>query len=214
MKNSIASKSICKNTILLVVILFASTISYAQMSGKESFFRMGAKAGVNINKIDGKSYNTAFNYNFQAGVFAQFNITKKIGIQPEVNFVQMQSEFTDDANNIYDDLFGGGTQHKAKLNYLEVPVLLNINIGPTQKVKLQVGPSYGGLLKQTVDSLKTATGNLYKNGEWSAIGGLWIQLPLINLSARYKLGLSDVNGINDAQTWKNQAIQISVGVTF
>jgi succinate-acetate transporter protein len=92
--------------------------------------------------------------------------------------------------------------------------LLNINVGPTQKVKLQVGPAYGGLLKQTVDSLKTGVGNLYRNGEWSAIGGLWIQLPLINLSARYKLGLSNVNGINNAQTWKNQAIQISVGITL
>jgi Outer membrane protein beta-barrel domain len=211
MKNSRTSNPFFKSAFLLLLIISVSTATYAQ---KESFFRMGAKAGVNINKIDGKSYNTAFNYNFQAGVFVQFNITKKIGIQPEVSFVQTQSEFTDDANNIYDDLFGGGTQHKAKLNYLEVPVLLNINVGPTQKVKLQVGPSYGGLLKQTVDSLKTGTSNLYKNGEWSAIGGLWIQLPLINLSARYKLGLSNVNGINDAQTWKNQAIQISVGITF
>jgi Outer membrane protein beta-barrel domain len=211
MKNATISNPFFKSTFLLLLIISASTVGYAQ---KESFFRMGAKAGVNINKIDGKSYNDAFNYNFQAGVFAQFNITKKIGIQPEVSFVQSQSEFTDDANNIYDDLFGGGTQHKAKLNYLEVPVLLNINIGPTQKVKLQVGPSYGGLLKQTVDSLKTGTSNLYRNGEWSAIGGLWIQLPLINLSARYKLGLSNVNGINDAQTWKNQAIQISVGITL
>jgi Outer membrane protein beta-barrel domain len=214
MKNLTASNPILKSIFLLLIIVSASKTTNAQMSGKESFFRMGAKAGVNINKIDGKSYNDVFNYNFQAGVFAQFNITKKIGIQPEVNFVQSQSEFTDDTNNIYDDLFGGGTQHKAKLDYLEVPVLLNINIGPTQKVKLQFGPSYGGLLKQTVDSLKTGTSNLYRNGEWSAIGGLWIQLPLINLSARYKLGLSNVNGINNAQTWKNQAIQISVGITL
>jgi hypothetical protein len=214
MKNSTTSSPFFKSTFLLILIVSASTVSYAQMSGKESFFRMGAKAGVNINKIDGKSYKDAFNYNFQAGVFAQFNITKKIGIQPEVNFVQTQAEFTDDPNTIYDDLFGGGTQHKAKLNYLEVPLLLNINVGPTQKVKLQLGPSYGGLLKETVDSLKTGVGNLYRNGEWSAIGGLWIQLPLINLSARYKLGLSNINGINNAQTWKNQAIQISVGITL
>jgi hypothetical protein len=211
MKNSIVSKSIFKNSFLLLVILFASTMSYAQ---KESFFRLGAKAGVNINKIDGKSYKDAFNYNFQAGVFAQFNITKKIGIQPEVNFVQTQSEFTNDANTITDDLFGGGTQHKAKLDYLEVPLLLNINVGPTQKIKLQLGPSYGGVLKQTVDSLKTGINNLYRNGEWSAIGGLWIQLPLVNLSARYKLGLSNINNYNNTQTWKNQAIQISVGITL
>ncbi len=211
MKNSITSNPLFKSTFLFLLIVSASTVTFAQ---KESFFRMGAKAGVNINKIDGLAYKDAFNYNFQAGVFAQFNITKKIGIQPEVNFVQTQSEFSNDPNTITDDLFGGGTQHKAKLDYLEVPLLMNINIGPTQKVKLQLGPAYGGLLKQTVDSLKTGTNNLYKNGEWSAIGGLWIQLPLVNFSARYKLGLSNINDYNNTQTWKNQAIQISVGITF
>ncbi len=212
MKTQTQFKNLFKSILLLLCTIGFCTQSQAQ---KESFFRLGAKAGVNINKINGKSYNDAFNYNFQGGVFVQLNLTKKIGLQPEVNFVQTQSEYTDDANVIYDDLFGGGTQHKAKLDYLEVPLLLNINIGPTQKVKLQLGPAYGALLKQTVDTLKTgSTGNVFKNGDWSAIGGLWIQLPFVNISARYKLGLSDVNGINNYQQWKNQAIQISAGFTF
>jgi Outer membrane protein beta-barrel domain len=203
-----------KISILLILFTSVSIFVNAQTGVHESFFRVGAKAGVNINKIDGRAYGDAFNYNFQAGVFVQLNLTNKIGIQPEVNFVQSQSEFSDDANNVYYDLFGGGTQHRAKLDYLEVPVFLNINLGPSKKVKLQVGPAYGGLLKQTVDSLKAGSKNLYRNGDWSAIGGLWIQLPLINLSARYKLGLSNVNAIDDRQQWKNQAIQISVGITL
>lgn len=200
--------------IALCMLLSSSLFAQSKVDAEhENFFRFGVKAGVNINKISGKAYTDGFNYNFQGGAFAQFNFSKTFGIQPEVSFVQSQSEFTDDTNTIYDDLFGGGTQHKAKLNYLEIPVLLNINVGPSKRVKLQLGPSYGALLKQTVDSLKT-NGDIYKNGEWSAIGGLWIQLPLVNLSARYKLGLSDINGIDNKQTWKNQAIQISAGFTF
>jgi hypothetical protein len=213
MKKQLNTTYSYKNWFLLLAIIFITNLSFAQ-TDKESFFRLGAKAGVNVNKISGKSYKDAFNYNFQAGLFAQINITKKIGIQPEVNFVQTQSEYTDDANTIYDDLVGGGKQHTAKLDYLEIPLLLNINIGPTNKVKLQLGPAYGGLLKQTTDSLRNGINNLYKNGEWSAIGGLWIQLPFINLSARYKLGLTDVSNLSTNQAWKNQAIQISVGVTF
>jgi hypothetical protein len=92
-------------------------------------------------------------------------------------------------------------------------VFLNVNIGPSKRVKLQLGPAYGGLLKQTVDSLRT-NGDIYKNGEWSAIGGLWLQLPFVNIGARYKLGLTNINAIDDRQTWKNQAIQVFVGVTF
>jgi hypothetical protein len=210
------TKSIHFYLLLVVVFLLDVPATFAQTkmdADHENFFRFGAKAGVNINKITGKAYTDGFNYNFQGGVFAQFNFSKIFGIQPEVSFVQSQSEFTNDTNAIYDDLFGGGTQHKAKLNYLEIPVLLNINVGPSKRVKLQLGPSYGALLKQTVDSLKT-NGNIYKNAEWSAIGGLWFQLPFVNLSARYKLGLSDINSIDKRQTWKNQAIQISAGFTF
>ena len=196
---------------ILILLLAISTSTYAQ---KESFFRMGAKAGVNVNKITGLAYKEGFNYNFQAGIFAQFNVTKRLGIQPELNFVQSQTEFTNDANTIYDDLFGGGSQYKAKLSILELPVLLNINIGPTQKVKLQIGPSYGGVLKQNVDSLKNNVKDIYKNGEVSGIAGIWIQLPVLVISARYKVGFTDMNNTANGKIWKNQAIQVSAGFTF
>lgn len=200
-----------------VILLIISLPTFAQrnkLSGEhENFFRIGAKGGVNINKISGKSYKEGFNFNFQAGVFLQFNFSNTFGLQPEVNFVQSSSEFTNDANDIYYDLFQGGSQKKSKLNFLEVPLLLNINVGESKRVKLQLGPAYGGLLKQTVDSLK-ANADIYKNGEWAAIGGLFIQLPFVNVGARYKMGLTELNAIDNQQKWKSQSIQVFVGVTF
>jgi Outer membrane protein beta-barrel domain len=102
----------------------------------ENFFRIGAKAGVNINKIDGEAYRSGFNYNYLLGVFMQFNFSKTFGLQPEFNFVQSSSEFTNDATTVYDDLFLDGSQKKARLDYLKVPLLLNINVGPSKRVKL------------------------------------------------------------------------------
>ena len=192
---------------------FAQKKSWNPDKEHENFFRIGAKAGININKLQGQPYKKGFRYNFQAGAFVQINFSERFGIQPEVNFVQASSEFTGTSTTVSDDLFGGGDQHKAKLNYLEVPVLLNVNLGPSKRVKLQVGPAYGLLLKQKVDSLKPNI-TLYKNGEWSAMGGLWIQLPLINLGARYKYGLSNINAIDNKQSWKNQAIQVFIGFTI
>jgi hypothetical protein len=203
--------------LLLALLLIISLPGFAQRNkldkDHENFFRIGAKGGVNINKISGRSYKEGFNFNFQAGIFLQFNFSERFGLQPEVNFVQSSSEFSNDPNDIYYDLFLGGSQKKSQLNFLEVPLLLNFNVGQSKRVKLQIGPAYGGLLKQTVDSLKTK-GNLYKNGEWSAIGGLFIQLPFVNVGARYKLGLTDLNAIDNQQTWKSQSIQVFVGVTF
>ncbi len=201
---------------LLCLISF-TTVSFAQRNplnmDRENFFRFGLKGGLNANKISGQSYKSGFNYNYQVGAFAQFNITKRLGIQPEVSFVQSSSEFSNDPNDVYDDLFTNGSQRKAKLNYLEVPVFLNINIGESKRVKLQIGPAFNGLLKQTVDSLQN-NGDIFKKAEWSAIGGLWLQLPFINIGARYKIGLTDINNVDDRQTWRNQAIQIFAGVTF
>jgi hypothetical protein len=206
-----------KNLFITIMLLSVIT-SQAQRNDpndadRENFFRIGAKAGANINKVTGQSYKQGFNYNFQLGAFMQFNFSKRFGIQPEVNFVQTSSEFSSDPNDIYDDIFRDGSQKKSKLSYLEVPLLLNINVGESKRVKLQIGPAFGGLLKETVDSLKTS-GNLYKKAEWSAIGGLWLQLPFFNAGARYKLGFTNINDIDNRQTWKNQAIQVFIGVTF
>ncbi len=207
-----------KKLIAISLLLF-SLSSYAQISiplERENFFRFGVKAGVNINKISGQSYSSGFNFNYQLGAFAQFNFSNRFGLQPEINFVQASSEFSNDQTDIYSDLFLGGSQKSAKLSYLEIPLLLNINVGISKHVKIQIGPSYGALLNKTINNLRSYnTDSLnYKKADWSAIGGLWIQLPLINFGARYKLGLSDVNNSLKSETWRNQAIQIFVGVTF
>jgi len=179
----------------------------------ENFFRVGGKAGVNINRVNGQSFNSGFIYNYQLGGFVQFNVSNRFGLQPEVNYVQGSGEFTNDATDIYDDLFRDGTQKKSTLTYLEIPVLLTINLGVSKHVKLQLGPSYSILLKQNTSNL-VVNNNLYANGEWAAIGGLWIQLPFFSIGARYRIGLSNINAIDNRQTWKSEAIQIFAGFTF
>src|SRR5450432_3165643 len=124
--------NILMQKLLLVFLIFISANAFSQgkkfdpNADHENFFRIGAKAGVNINKINGESYKSGFNYNYLLGVFMQFNFSKTFGLQPEVNFVQSSSEFTNDASDVYDDLFRDGSQKNAKLDYLKVPLLLNI----------------------------------------------------------------------------------------
>lgn len=205
-------------TFLITLLMFCSIYGFSQKrfdpnADRENFFRIGAKAGVNINKITGQSYKEGFNYNYLLGGFMQFNFSKTFGLQPEINFVQSSSEFTDNASDVYDDLFRDGSQRKARLNYLKVPLLLNINVGPSKRVKLQVGPQIGGLLNQSVDSLKDNR-DIFKKGDWAAVGGLWIQLPFINIGGRYEVGLSNLNDIDNSEKWKSQAFTIFAGITF
>ncbi len=204
---------------IFVFLTFISTTTFAQNkkfdvnADHENFFRVGAKAGLNINKITGQAYKSGFNYNYLLGAFMQFNFSKTLGLQPEINFVQSSSEFTNDPSSVYDDIFLGGNQRKAKLDYIKIPLLLNVNIGPSKRVKLQLGPQIGGVLKETVDSLKN-NGDIFKKSDWSAVGGLWIQIPFINLGARYEVGLTNLNDIDNQQKWKSQAFTIFAGFTF
>lgn len=196
---------------LASVFLLLSVAAGAQqrLDNKESAFRFGAKAGVNINKIAGEAFRDKYSYNYTLGSFAQINLTPKIGIQPEINFTQSSAEVSDDASSVYDDLFLDGAQKKAKLNYLKVPVLLNVNLGTSNRFKLQVGPQWGKLLHTNADNK-----SFFKGSDISALGGLWLQLPVINLGARYEVGLSNINDVVHQDKWKAQAFQVFVGITF
>ena len=182
-------------------------------SEKESLIRFGVKAGLNLNKIEGKSFKDEFSYNFQLGAFMQFNFSRKLGIQPELNFAQATAEQSDDITVIYDDIFLGGDQVKAKLNYLKLAGLLNLNVGPSQRVKLQFGPQWGILLSEKVDSVKTSQ-DVFKNGEFSVLGGIMFQLPAVHVGARYEIGLTNINGIDNQDAWKRQSWQFFIGITL
>jgi len=143
----------------------------------------------------------------------QINFTRKLGLQPEINFVQTSAEQSSDITVIYDDLFLEGTQKKAKLDYLKLAGLLNIDLGPSQRVKLQLGPQWGMLVSEAVDSLKTPK-DIFKKGELSVLGGIMLQLPLIHIGTRYEIGLTDINGIDNQDKWKSQTWNFFVGITL
>lgn len=197
-------------------ILFSLLATAQKNLERENFFRVGLNAGLNINKITGRSYKDEFRYNYALGGFLQFNLTDRFGLQPEIHFVQSSAEQTNDFSDIYDDLTVGGSssQAKAKLNYLKIGGLANINVGPSKRVKLQVGPQWGLLMSENVDSLRSDAGNIFKKGEFSLAGGILIQLPLIHIGGRYELGLTNINDIDNQDKWKTQGFQLFIGVTF
>jgi hypothetical protein len=208
-----------KNVILLFLLFTLSLTAFAQRSlgyydyEVENFFRVGFNAGLYINKIQGKSFENAYSYNYGFRGFMQFNFHRKLGIQPEVSYTQGSAEESDDYSDIWDDISLGGHQVKVKLNYLKFGTLLNYNLGVTTRIKLQFGPQWGMLLSEKVDSLQT-TQDIFKKSDFSLAGGIMFQLPLVHLGARFEQGLTNINAIDDRDKWKNQSFQLFAGVTF
>lgn len=203
-----------------VITVFISVQSFAQRNkvddlDTENFLRFGGKLGFNVNKTPDQSFKNSFHYNYQLGGFAQINFSRRFGLQPEVNFVQATAEKGTELPTIFNDAFRDGTQIRRPFNYLEIPILVNMNVGESRHVKLQFGPAYNILLNKNEENTKNnSITNIYKNGEISAIGGLWIQLPFINISSRYKMGLSKVTAADNSQSWKNRAVEFAVGFTL
>ena len=172
-------------------------------------FHIGGKAGVNIIKIDGKSFNDQFRYGYHAGGFAEIGLGGKIGIQPEVLFNQYTTKVDSNFSHVYQNVFKQGT---VKLNYLSIPILLNVKlIG--NFFSLQAGPQFSVLMQQSKTLLQNG-GNAFKNGDFSMVGGAKIKLGPIRLDGRYVVGLNNINDIDNQDKWKSQGFQLSAGIAL
>jgi len=189
------------------ILLLCTTLIISQAMMAQ--FHIGAKAGANITKIDGKSFNDQFKYGYHIGGFAEIGLGKKIGIQPEVLFNQYSTTVDSNFNHIYQHAFNGSD---VKLNYLSIPILLNYKlIGNI--LSLQAGPQFGVLINKDKTALENGS-NAFKNGDFSMLGGVQVKLSSLRLSGRYVVGLNNLNDINNQSKWKNQGFQVSLGIAL
>jgi hypothetical protein len=182
------------------------------MQGASAQFRIGAKAGSNVVKVDGVSFKDQFRYGYHLGGFAEIVLThdKKLSLQPEVLFNQYATTLDSSYKSIYQNIINS-SQSKVKLNYLSIPILLNYKlIGP---VYLQAGPAFSILMDQDKNFLQNGA-DAFKKGDFAMIGGAQLRVAKIYLTGRYVIGLNNINDIDDKDKWKSQAIQLSVGLSL
>lgn len=190
-----------KSFAFLFVALITSVAGFSQ-----GFFHAGLKGGVNMYKIDGKSFSDEFQYGYNAGVFAEINFSKKVGIQPELLWNQSQTRTTTRFNDMYD---GGFSELKeVKLNYLSVPVLLNYS--PSRLLTFQAGPQFGILIDKNEKLLENGR-QAFKSGDLSLLGGVQLNIGSAKLGGRYAVGLTNINDIDNQDQWRNQGFQLYLG---
>jgi len=191
-----------KTTALFVLSVFLTVALKAQ-------FHIGAKAGVNATKISGKSFKEEFNYNYLVGFFAEIGVGQKLSVNPELIYSQASSTRDTSIKNVLPDF--NKDQTKAKLNYLSIPILLNLQLaGP---LHIEAGPQFSILTssdKNLLDNGKDA----FKKGDFSMVGGVQLKFNALRLSGRYVIGLSNVSDLPSQEKWKNQALQVAIGVAL
>ena len=187
-------------------------IALLTMQAASGQFRFGPKIGANLVKVDGKSFNDEFRYNYHLGGFAEIVVTKdkKLSIQPEILFNQYSTTLDSSFKSIYENVITSEQSH-VKLNYLSIPILINYRLlGP---IYLQAGPAFSILMDQNRSILQNG-GDAFKKGDFSMIGGAQVRIAKIYVTGRYVIGLANINDIDDKDKWRSQAIQLSVGLSL
>ncbi|HEX2683540.1 MAG TPA: porin family protein [Ferruginibacter sp.] len=135
-----------KNLILSVVILFVGvTVATAQENTpyvRDNLIRFGLKTGLNVSgayNVTGDEFIAKARPGFVAGVFLNFPIGNRIGIQPEALFSQR-------GIRARGKMLGAPYDFTRTTTYIDVPVLLTIKA--TDVLSLVAGPQFSHLIKQ------------------------------------------------------------------
>jgi hypothetical protein len=195
-----------KKSVALSLTLFVITVINVNAQG----FHLGIKAGTNIFKVDGQSFNQSYQFGYNVGAFAEINFPGPFGIQPEVMFNQTNYH----TGTQFSDMYSNGVNDvKGKLNYLTIPILLSFK--PIPFLALQAGPQFGILLNQDQHLVNNGA-DAFKKGDFSLVAGAQLNLGALKLGGRYVIGLSDVNDLGNGnatnpEKWKNQGFQLYAG---
>lgn len=190
---------------ILTIVVFFSIIGFTNAQS----FHLGVKGGANVNKLSGQSFKDQFTFGYHAGLFAEIPLSKKWSLQPEVVFNEVRSDTSSKFSQLYNLNVNRASQ--IKLNYLSVPLLLNYKVA--KFLSLQAGPQYGILIQQQNNLLENGK-SAFKNGDFSMLAGVQANIANVRIYAKYAVGLNNINDIDNNDKWKNQSIQLGVGLTL
>lgn len=182
-----------KITFSFLMVCFVQTLATAQDTNNTSGVRFGIKGGFNLSNLytDNVDDNNIL-LGINAGIFAKMPVNSFVAIQPEVLFTTKGAEL------VYNNAFVDGTA-RFRLNYIEVPVLLVLNI--TNSINIQAGPYLAYLIDGKVSNESNGGSFDFENNidtddfnkiDAGLAAGLGINFDKITIGARYNYGLTKV----------------------
>jgi len=204
-----------KNLIFVILALFLANNAQAQ------FFGLGLKGGLNtqINHPDditignGGDPNLNFgvdgrNFGTQFGAYMRFG--NRFFVQPEVLFNSNKVDYKIGESGV------GEVIKNEKYQYLDIPVLMGVKLGP---VRLQAGPVGHYFLKSTSE-LTDFDGYeaRFKQMTWGWQGGLNVGFKRISLDLRYEGNFSKQGNhmtfFGDQYQFSDSPARFIVGLNF
>lgn len=180
-----------KNKVFFLIVMLVVSMSF--LNAQNSKAKIGFKAGINFSNlyddsVDDSNVLTGINF----GMFAKLPVSSSIAIQPEVYLTTKGAKVT------YNTSFADGTV-KYHLNYVEVPVLVVINV--TKNFNIHGGPYAAYLVDGKVSNDSNVTlfdfenniaKNEYERIDYGLAGGIAFEFHAFSFGARYNYGLAKI----------------------
>jgi hypothetical protein len=198
-----------------VLIMTASSTLMAQ-SHPNPTARVGIKGGLNVSNLyinDVNDENARFGFN--GGLYGQILSSEVFAIQPELLFSTKGSQAD----------YGGiiNSTVRFNLNYLDLPVLAVIKLGPSAEIHagayasylLSANIKYSGNIGNGTDRIDR---DQLKSFDYGLVGGFGLNFGAVQIGARYNYGLVKIADSNSARNMlgdsKNSVAQLYLALNL
>ncbi|HVU96593.1 MAG TPA: porin family protein [Puia sp.] len=189
-------------SLVLMLLMASVTRSNAQQS-----LEWGIKAGGNLMRISGRSFDGKKYPGFSAGVWGKLNFTSKWSLQPEIVWNQTIAKTSDEFNSIY----GGVSQQLVNLNYAAIPIFVSFK--PSPWLSILVGPQYSYLVTQTTDLLQNPQDHgkkAFNHNDFSIVWGGQLNFNKVIFGLRYSANLNNIS-FRPTDLWRQYGFQAYIG---
>lgn len=204
---------------ILIILIIINISTFGQIK------YIGGSLGYNLSKLNYKNdlqgYDFNFKNGFKGGLFTEYQISAYISVRGEINYSMRGTEYGTEAKL-------GFPKHKfiQKLNYVEVPIILQYNI-PVEfllKPKIFIGPEISLLLNAKIEYVENDVSiaeadekDHFKSTEYGIVFGAGTDYLLPGgkflFDVRYYYGLGNINKIEASKITSN-SISFNVGYAF
>ena len=200
-----------KSKILICTSLVLTFMAFTGVKAQQNEPKFGIKGGVNFSNlytdnVDDNNVLTGFN----VGLFAKLPVTNFISIQPEISYTGKGAEL------VYNNALVSGTA-QFKLDYIEVPLLLVVNV--TKNFNIHAGP-YAAYLISGKTTNKSSNGSYnfqdnintddFNRFDAGLAGGVGLDLEPVSFGIRYNYGLTKIGKDNSSSNFTSPDAKNSV----
>lgn len=189
-----------KSILFLVVVSFYASVSF----GQSKRINIGLEQGPSLTFLRGTDISKD-RYDpirgFSAGLIFQYNFPQLISIRTNIAYERKGAKYQiQSAYYNYDPTLD--MNRNLNLDYLTIPVLIQLSFGNNRKFFANIGPYFSSLIKQTVISTFEYEIEEYRKLDWGISSGLGVRFTindnlLLIFELRNNLGLYDISKVID-----------------